>query len=143
MKLLPLLLVSAIALGGTAGAESSNVSDSRFILTGESLICGVDWQSGRWRSPVAIFLTSIDDSRWVGWVNFRVYDISPLELTVKAEDRLEIVLANDNYVIILNDLDVVIRIQNVKAEVIDSASGHCRSLDEEEFSVSIKETEDD
>ena len=142
MKLL-LPLVSAITLSGTAGAESLNVDHSRFIHTGGSLVCGIDWHSGRWRTPVGIFLASIDDTRWVGWVSFGVYDISPLELTVKAEDFLEIVLAKDNYVIILSDLDVEIRIQNVKAEIIDSASGHCRALDQEEFSVTIKETEDD
>ena len=142
MKLL-LLLVSAITLSGTASTESLDDFNSRFMHSGDSLICGVDWHSGRWRSPVGIFLTSIDDSRWVGWVDFHVYTISPLVLTVKAENRLEIVLANDDYVIILRDLDVEIRIQNVKAEVIDSASGHCRTLDQEEFSVTTKETEDD
>ena len=47
-----------------------------------------------------------------------------------AESYFEIVLANDNYVIILGDLSVEIRVQNVKGEVIDSASGRCRMLDQ-------------
>jgi hypothetical protein len=118
-------------------------NSERFIHTGESLVCGVDWHSGRWRTPVGVFLTSIDDSRWIGWVYFRVYDIAPLELKAKAQDRLEIVLANENYVIVISDLDIVIRVLDVKAEVEDLASGHCRTLDQDTYSVAITETKED
>ena len=141
-RLIPLC---ALVLAVTSeGAYSDNALEQFNAYKNETVVCGVSWESGRWRDPVAVLFKEIGESRWVGWIDTHVYSVEAVELTVKSEKFGQIVLESDsengvNFVVVLRDGEVEIRTRNFESDMEDSASGYCRQLGRGAFSVEVEE----